>query len=1597
MSDYNHRYLVPTFNGLVAQIGLSAGVSVVCIGVFEWNRRKKTLQYLYSPRCRLKVNPSPPMSMKFLGWIIPTIRIPEEFFIANVGLDAVMFLRFLRMCLQFCIFNGIVLGIILLPIHFTGGNGLSELPRMSIANVADDSDVLWAHVILTYVATISWMFLLFKNYWQWMDLRREYTLQRIRQGEIAERSIFISRLPSNLRTDEALKQYFESLKMGPVEFATVVQHCGRLSQKIDRRESTLNMLEKTHIELAQTVLERVKHGKFVEPKSTNKSTTNMHGSFLMPPKPDTTTAVQTMDHPSLESMVQNLYQDKKWYHKFRKSIFAHKRESKITRPHLNIPLSALAHHSDIIDIYVNGGKDAEKMGSVMSLHPPQFTIWSALAELDRNSLDEFQPTRPANRFKGSDRVTSIDYLVKKYNRLDRKVGELRDGSLRYKSTSFGFVTFKHHLSAQLCAQAKIDSRPQGLSVQLAMEPRDVLWSNLTASFRNRFTRSVVVNLSIWGLIIFWIFPTSSFLLLTSLGALSARFKFLTPILEASPLMQSLLQNVLPIVFVTIFLALAPVIILEISKQELPVSHSALETNVLRRYYHFLIFNVLFVFMIGTAILKSIITLIQQPTNIFTLLAESLPSGSTFFIFYTVFNTCGHALELVQVWAQLIVHAFVTSLKLTPTPRSLQRSTAPWTFQYYYYYPHNILAIVITFIYSIISPLILFAAAVHFAFALLVFKYQLAYCYVRKYESSGKFFRLVFQYSTDGLIIFQITMVGVLWLKKALVAGFFIVALIGFTVYFKILCNDLFKSRSKFLPLDTGLRNFDNASTYTMNEIPTSYEHASSHSSAILKRELRRRNVGDQEEEIDSKSITTEEKIDSKSITTEGEIDQAPDFHNNVAQSAPCIDIQVASPTSLCDEQHESGSERSEKLTLSASPSSGTTTINAEHRPKSEIEIDEGRSYRGSTGLGLSISGMLDGLQDMQGQGSSSRNSVASRVHTKDDFEPSSVSRKSSTRDIKLFTVGDNPLDGPQGYIETEKTGASLYGDGNASNTGGFLDEDGFYLESYGNQNSKMVPLASHFDHTPSKFVYQDRTSDFETYVHPALLKPLNRKLWLPRNPLYMHWDLDDTVEIDFALNSSTTANKLELRYRNKDDSQQTPRLSGEQYRQKYTQRRNTIGSNLDDGAGVTTTFNWQGCLGEEPLNNNVAHTPGQDSGVEGQPSSQYPGSRNGSRAQICDHIIMSDTELNVTASAMERSASVASLRLFSPSSPPEALLLPSPKFLESELPTNNTRYKRSASMPPAPPTAEELRAMRGNGGDNNGSLTPTPTMPSAASPSLSSRHPYNSSTGAHKGSLGSQTHLALSSSANQSPRVVFVKDTPSPLNVRSTMFARRIMHRHTISNGQGNSIHHGPLGYSHLSRVGTNSSANASPRMAGVNFGAGTDAGVLGAGGTGTNSGAVAGTQPRRGTVRETAGAFFSMIFGDADDDVLEANENPRFGYETGGIWKSRRGGTDQNDDDDDDDDDDTDDDSSHNIQMTNMSEVPYTTINMADVGIMGVTEANIESADSQNKALGNLSLAHPSHLDLLESNDGSSSTAAVDKDSNKPSSSFVVKSAKMK
>ena len=81
-----------------------------------------------------------------------------------------------------------------------------------------------------------------------------------------------------------------------------------------------------------------------------------------------------------------------------------------------------------------------------------------------------------------------------------------------------------------------------------------------------------------------------------------------------------------------------------------------------------------------------------------------------------------------------------------------------------YYPFftttQILLFVIVTTYSIISPLILPFGLVHFAISYIILKYCLLYVYEMPWESGGKLWPLLFDQMMFGLIIQQVTLVGV---------------------------------------------------------------------------------------------------------------------------------------------------------------------------------------------------------------------------------------------------------------------------------------------------------------------------------------------------------------------------------------------------------------------------------------------------------------------------------------------------------------------------------------------------------------------------------------------------------------------------------------------------------------------------------------------------------------------------------------------------------------------------------------------------------------------------------------------------------------------
>src|SRR5690606_11085766 len=102
--------------------------------------------------------------------------------------------------------------------------------------------------------------------------------------------------------------------------------CGGLSQKLDRRENALMLIESAHIELARAMVKEVMALKKKLDKNSLKSKLMERFSLISPST--SSEAIATLpptDMERLQNLAKDLIDNKKLYNKTRKSIFDSKR------------------------------------------------------------------------------------------------------------------------------------------------------------------------------------------------------------------------------------------------------------------------------------------------------------------------------------------------------------------------------------------------------------------------------------------------------------------------------------------------------------------------------------------------------------------------------------------------------------------------------------------------------------------------------------------------------------------------------------------------------------------------------------------------------------------------------------------------------------------------------------------------------------------------------------------------------------------------------------------------------------------------------------------------------------------------------------------------------------------------------------------------------------------------------------------------------------------------------------------------------------------------------------------------------------------------
>ncbi|KAE9399448.1 DUF221-domain-containing protein [Gymnopus androsaceus JB14] len=216
---------------------------------------KQRLERIYSPRTYLpppeKRSPKlPPGPWK---WLPDILNSRAEDIIDKNGLDAYMFLRFLKMLVCIFLVFTVLTFAVIVPVDFIGQNGAkSSLERITWTNVTDAKEQkrFTAHIIVVYILTSRYLFpikffviyLVRREMSHFVLMRQRFLLNPAHSRLAQARTVLITSVPDTLSTESSLRQ-FASFVPGGVERVWFYRDTKKLNKLFNERSKKCNMLE----------------------------------------------------------------------------------------------------------------------------------------------------------------------------------------------------------------------------------------------------------------------------------------------------------------------------------------------------------------------------------------------------------------------------------------------------------------------------------------------------------------------------------------------------------------------------------------------------------------------------------------------------------------------------------------------------------------------------------------------------------------------------------------------------------------------------------------------------------------------------------------------------------------------------------------------------------------------------------------------------------------------------------------------------------------------------------------------------------------------------------------------------------------------------------------------------------------------------------------------------------------------------------------------------------------------------------------------------------------------------------------------------------
>ncbi|KJZ72979.1 hypothetical protein HIM_07551 [Hirsutella minnesotensis 3608] len=194
---------------------------------------------------------SPDLGNGWFSWIGTFSKLPDAYALTHQGLDAYLFLRYLRVAMIICFVSLCITWPILFPVNATGMGSAEQLDILSYSNVDVNKSPnrFYAHCFVGWAVYGFVMYMIMRECIFYINLRQAYLLAPHYARRISSRTVLFTAVPADFLNETKLRHMFNN----SVRHIWLTGKTDKLDETVEERDKVAMKLEGAEVKLIKMV------------------------------------------------------------------------------------------------------------------------------------------------------------------------------------------------------------------------------------------------------------------------------------------------------------------------------------------------------------------------------------------------------------------------------------------------------------------------------------------------------------------------------------------------------------------------------------------------------------------------------------------------------------------------------------------------------------------------------------------------------------------------------------------------------------------------------------------------------------------------------------------------------------------------------------------------------------------------------------------------------------------------------------------------------------------------------------------------------------------------------------------------------------------------------------------------------------------------------------------------------------------------------------------------------------------------------------------------------------------------------------------------